>query len=408
MNTVDADIIVIGGGCAGLSLATRLADMGGGAPRTLILEPRTAYSNDRTWSGWRTAPHRFSACVQASWSRWAVATQGHGVVRGQAAMPYETIPADRFYDAALTAIDGNSALSLHTGTSVMQWGQAGGRAFVTTAQGTLYARLVVDTRPPTAHAGAGLLQSFTGLEIETAQPVFDPETVGLMEFEPASPDAITFLYTLPFSSTRALVELTHMSPQDRAAPAPADVHAMLRGRLRCDFTVLRTETGCLPMRPLGRPATLPPRLLQLGTPAGALRASTGYGFATIQAQAEDLANRLHRGTAAAVGWQARRPPSWMRFMDRLFLRVLHANPAGGPDMFTALFRHCDAAPLIRFLSGTGGLADAGRVALAMPMRPFLREMLPRAPENARRLAAIAAAPSSRRPVRVDHAAERVA
>jgi len=47
------DLIIIGGGCAGLSLAARLSRYGGDAPRTLVVDSRTSYTNDRTWCFWK-------------------------------------------------------------------------------------------------------------------------------------------------------------------------------------------------------------------------------------------------------------------------------------------------------------------------------------------------------------------
>ncbi len=371
---IDCDVAIIGGGCAGLSLAARLASLGERAPRTLILEPRQTYENDRTWSGWRTKPHPFLDCVRASWSRWSIACEGREIVRGNGRMLYDTIPADRFYESAIAAIARAPAIDLVRGVSAGAIGQNAQAAWVQTDQGRLRTRLLIDTRPPPVSAGEGLLQSFTGIEVETPEPRFDPATVGLMAFEAPARDDITFLYTLPFSPTRALLELTRMSPVCGRAPAREQVRALLRERLGCDFIVHRHETGCLPMIPLGPAPPAPPRMLRMGTLAGALRASTGYGFANIQAQAEDLARRMDGGAEAALGWRAAPPPAWMRGMDRLFLQVLRRHPENGPRLLTTLFRRCPTAPLVRFLTGTGGLLDGGRVALSMPKAPFLREL----------------------------------
>jgi lycopene beta-cyclase len=375
----DADVIILGGGCAGLSLATHLAQLGAEAPRTLILEPRLDYSHDRTWSGWRMRDHLFLDCVRASWTRWTLSHDGRAVVCGDGRQIYDTIPADRFYASALRAIGAAPRLSLRAGVAAHDIGQdddgpGGGLAWVATDCGRLRARLVVDTRPPPVRPGVGLLQNFAGLEVATSRPCFDPGTVGLMAFEAAGAEAVTFLYTLPFSPTHALLEWTHMAPGLHPVPAEDSLRALLRSRLGCDFKVLRREQGCLPMQPAPPRGTLPPRVVRLGTPAGALRASTGYGFATIQLQAETLAGVLRQGTEAALGWRAPPPPAWMRGMDRLFLRVLRRNPELGPNLFTTLFRRCPSAPLVRFLTGTGSVLDGGRVALSMPKGPFLRAL----------------------------------
>lgn len=376
---MDADLIIVGGGCAGLSLAAQLA-----APsvanqarpplRTLILEPRHTYQNDRTWCGWRGAPHLFTGCISTSWSRWTVSCRGNSVTNGDGAQPYDCIPADRFYAAGLRAISDAPGITLLPGEAVTTLTTQADHVAVTTASGTLRARIVVDTRPPLPQANDGLLQSFAGLEVETETPCFDPAVVGLMAFLPGGGDRISFLYTLPFSRTRALLELTWMQAGPPERPQFGAVAALLRDRLGCGFTVLRRESGCLPMQPASRAAQAPGRILRMGIAGGALRPATGYGFATIQAQAKHLAATLAQGPDAARGWQAPRLPAWTRRMDRLFLRVLRRHPERAPQLFTTLFRRCPAAPLVRFLSGTGGLGDAARVALSLPPGPFLREL----------------------------------
>ncbi|WP_146069326.1 lycopene cyclase family protein, partial [Cryobacterium sp. Y11] len=49
---VDADLVILGAGLAGLTLAARLARERSG-PRVVLLEPRTAYRDDRSWCFWR-------------------------------------------------------------------------------------------------------------------------------------------------------------------------------------------------------------------------------------------------------------------------------------------------------------------------------------------------------------------
>ena len=47
----DYDLLVIGAGCAGLSLARELTRQSGATTklRVALLEPRETFSNDRTW-----------------------------------------------------------------------------------------------------------------------------------------------------------------------------------------------------------------------------------------------------------------------------------------------------------------------------------------------------------------------
>ena len=54
------DYVIIGGGCAGLSLAYELEIHEKFKDKTLaIIEPRNDYIRDKTWSFWKVAAHNF-------------------------------------------------------------------------------------------------------------------------------------------------------------------------------------------------------------------------------------------------------------------------------------------------------------------------------------------------------------
>ena len=102
----DIDLVVLGGGLAGLSLAERLSAAGDRAPRTLVLEARARYEDDRTWCFWRLEPHRYDALAAASWSRFVVRDRGREATCDCADTPYQMIPSGAFYEHARDAIAG--------------------------------------------------------------------------------------------------------------------------------------------------------------------------------------------------------------------------------------------------------------------------------------------------------------
>ena len=59
------DYVIIGGGCAGLSLAYELEIHEKLKDKTLaIIEPRDEYIRDKTWSFWKVTSHNFDDCVK--------------------------------------------------------------------------------------------------------------------------------------------------------------------------------------------------------------------------------------------------------------------------------------------------------------------------------------------------------
>ena len=67
------DYIIIGGGCAGLSLAYELEVNKKLKDKTLaVIEPRQDYKKDKTWSFWKVVPHNFDDCVKKSWENFSI------------------------------------------------------------------------------------------------------------------------------------------------------------------------------------------------------------------------------------------------------------------------------------------------------------------------------------------------
>ena len=67
------DYVIIGGGCAGLSLAYELNTHNKLQNRTLaIIEPRKNYSRDKTWSFWRVFEHNFEDCIKKELEKFSI------------------------------------------------------------------------------------------------------------------------------------------------------------------------------------------------------------------------------------------------------------------------------------------------------------------------------------------------
>ena len=375
----DVDLLVIGGGCAGLSLARMLARYQSKI-RTLVIEPRTEYTDDRTWCFWHREQHRFSHLVSHSWEAWRFSTPTAAVTQRQSdGTRYQRLRSIDFYNDALDLIRPANHIRLENGVAAMSMQPVSSGFLVDTSAGTVRARYVVDTRPP-APDGAkhdGLWQVFTGAEVNTDRDVFEPGTVGLMEDMSTDEYGFRFTYTLPFSRRHALVEETRFA--HRTVP-PGELQRGLRQTLASlpgETETLRVESGRLPMAVHRARNDTPNGLVMAGIGGGAIRASTGYAFLRIQQWASHCAYRIHSGDAP-------RPhapePRWRAAVDGLFLQVLRTQPELGPRLFMAMGNRLSAETLVRFLSDEGRPTDFARVAYALPKKPFLRNLLrPAAP-----------------------------
>ena len=368
------DLVIIGGGCAGLSLAMALAAHGPRCPRTLVIEPRTEYTNDRTWCFWNDPSAPLPYPVRHRWKTMRVAHAGQSVSLDCGSTPYHMLAAQDFYAAARASIDRQPKIALQRGTSVVSEPSRSGSGWrIRTSAGNVTARSVVDTRPPQLprRDGATLWQSFYGQEIECSEAVFDPLSMDLMNFLAPDPRHIPFVYVLPVTPTRALIEVTvfgaaPLTPRELSAQLEAAVTERIGGT---PFTTLRREHGILPMGLNEAPGSAHASSVRVGVMAGGARPSTGYAFQRIQRWAGECADALmSRGHPV----EHRPDPLPLRVMDRIFLDVLRADPSRGGALFFSLFSRADPARVIRFLSGNAGVVDSLAVVAAMPVPPFVR------------------------------------
>jgi len=383
----DTDVVILGAGLAGLSIATWLADSGDAPlPRVTLLEPQHTDANDHTWCFWDQQPHPFQEAICHRWPRWRVAHGDQRVEREDATACYAMLSEDALRRTAYRKLERHSAFDIRRGVHASSVSPGDEHLDIETSQGAISARLVIDTRPPLADALSqhqGMWQVFHGVELDAPGHGFDTRVVMLMDFQPAAA-GVHFVYLLPLSSDRLLVEWTCFSidpqaPACRALLAPQAVpepleHWLTRHLTR--WTVTRHETGCLPMMPV-RPPTLDNRYLAAGVRGGWMRPATGYSFETCQRGAQAVAQQLLKA-AASDRWQLSPPrlrSPLLEWMDKVFLHALRGQPERGPEWFMQMFAATQAAQQRRFLGDTPTWRDMLAIMNGLPAGPFLKAAL---------------------------------
>jgi len=372
-----APTVILGAGLSGLSVARALLRQRPGASIVLV-DRRTTWERDRTWCFWATPGIPDAALATARWNAWRTIGHDGAATQRSERHPYLHLPADRFYEASLKELSSAPNVELATATSVLAVRPARRKAIVVeTSRGDLRAAGVVDAmggRGPLLRgrpAGAvELSQRFLGLEVEVERPVFEPTTATLMDFRlPGPSGAVRFMYVLPFSRTRALIEDTSIGgPVIGQAERRRAIEAYLAERLGAGaVSVLRTERGSLPMTTFPFPATRGPGLFAAGQAAGAARPSSGYAFARTQRHATALAACILRGSPAPSALGPRR----RRALDAQFLRALRTSPGSAAGWFTTLARDVPGDVFARFMSDASSAADEARVMRALAKPHFL-------------------------------------
>lgn len=366
------DLAIIGGGCAGLSLARELASRQ--TSRTvMIIEPRTNYQDDRSWCFWAPRQHAQAHLVSHRWSAWLFGHQGKKTEkRGSSQNPYQYIRSSDFYQDCRDKIAQCPSIEFQLGTSVQNVARHENSWSIETNNEHLLATHIIDTRPPEKDqlAQATLYQCFLGAELELSDQLnIDPSTIELMTDMRVVNQDYCFTYLLPMSNHRLLIELTLFSTQPHTEEnLQSAFNQLLDDRGYRNANILRTEYGILPMGLPEDKSELP----RAGMGGGALRPSSGYGFMRIQRWAKQCADYY----CAHDDILAQTSSSFiLKKMDQLFLDVLRLQPQRVPTLFYQLLGQTNTERFIRFMNDRAHSLDYFNIVTCLPKGPFIKALL---------------------------------
>ncbi|MFJ6088339.1 lycopene cyclase family protein [Streptomyces sp. NPDC092369] len=373
------DVIIVGGGAAGLSLAYRLAGASPSLGITLVEAPDGALRPpERTWCYWDCGESDIDEAVSASWSRLRIhGADGSATTVRPSPLSYHMVRSADFERLVHSRLTRLSSVRILRATAHTVRNTAGGaEVLCTPADGrvlSLRARYAFDSRPRhhLPPARTQLTQHFRGWFLRTETARFDPSVADLMDFRVPQPShGLAFGYVLPLAPDRALVEYTEFSraPLTTAAYETALLHYCRHILELGAFEVESAEQGAIPMTDARLAHQVGPAVFRIGTAGGATRPSTGYTFAAVQRQSRAIAASLRAGHALVPAPYGQRALA----MDAVLLRALDTGRINGPDFFTGLFRRIPPERLLRFLDGDTSLWEEWSVGLRTPIGPMLR------------------------------------
>ena len=346
------DYIIIGGGCAGLSLAYELEVNGKLKDKSLaIYEPRKEYKRDKTWSFWKVVGHNFEDCVIKSWNNFTVNTSetSHEVTNKN--FPYQSIDSGKFYEKINSKLSFNPNINFFKNLNEIN------------SENSIIFNSVFKAKLDKSE----LWQHFQGVEIETSKNIFDDEILNLMDFNCDQKNDVHFFYTLPFKKNRALIETTWLSNLEDQSLMDYDLQLenYIKNNLGIkNYKINFTEKGAIPLfYPSFKNDN---RNINIGSAGGMTRLSTGYTFLNIQEHSKYIVkniNKIEKIEAFNLGKK-------YQFLDKVFLRVLERYPEKMPKIFFDMFK-TSSNTVIKFLSNKSNIFEDINIISKMPKIIFI-------------------------------------
>ena len=215
-----------------------------------------------------------------------------------------------------------------------------------------------------------LLQHFKGWVIETAKPSFDATTATMMDFRVSQNMGTTFMYVMPITPTKALVEYTlftkELLPENVYDEA---IRKYIADTLKVsDYTKEHTEFGVIPMTNQQFPLQ-DGRIIYMGIAGGQAKGSSGYAFQFIQKRTAQIVNALLDKGDPFI--QKTFNDKKFHLYDSVLLNVLENRKMNGDEIFASIFKKNPAQRILKFLDNESTLWEDLQIMQSVPTGIFL-------------------------------------
>ena len=349
------DYTIVGGGCAGLSLAYELEIHNKFKEKTLaIIEPRLEYKKDKTWSFWKTTDHNFDDCIKKSWQNFSINIPNKTNYLECINYPYQSIDSGLYYKKINSKLNQNTNVFFFKDLKEINSNNS----------------FIFNSVPSIGKDYHNLWQHFCGIEVETQNDFFDDEIFNLMDFDCEQRESVHFFYTLPYSKNKALVETTWLSKMNDNSQKDYDHQIkdyVENHRNLKDYKIVYKEEGAIPL--FYPPYERDKNKINIGTAGGMTRLSTGYTFLNIQEHSKYIRKNIENITKTKKFEISKK----YQFLDSIFLKVLEEHPKMMPDIFFKMFKSSPKT-VIKFLSNKSNFLDDLSIILKMPKWTFVKAL----------------------------------
>ena len=367
------DYLVIGAGAAGLQLTlAMLEDAYFRDKKIAIFDKSQKDQNHKTWCYWEDSAGTFDQLIDHSWDQGLFKTKDRQITLQLLPYKYKKLNSQALYKHVLKKIQESDRITWIQ--DEVKSAKPGDVVEVNGSDKKYSANHVFDSRIDPAFdqdkSCKKVWQHFKGWEIETENPVFNPEVFTMMDFRLKWKDTTSFTYVLPVSRTRALVEFTFFTP---FFVAEDDYDTYLKDYIRHyihagEYSIQKIEKGVIPMSDYPFYRHHQKNITKIGTGGGWVRPSSGYSFSNSGRYVKQVIENIKSGRLA----HERVTRNRFRTYDTLFLDLLQNHNEMGEALFTSMYSKNSIQQIFKFLDEETSLIDDVRLISTFEKWPFLK------------------------------------
>ena len=351
---------IIGLGASGLAVNKII--YGESSDKVIAFENKDINNRDNFFGFWLTEWMKpFERVIEKKWNKWSIETPHSKVNHLSNAKPYCVISFKRWKKYCLET---KNKLDI-VNKQVIEYLPINNYFKIITAdKEEYYAEKIYDSRSTREKKGE-LIQHFLGINITVADNTFNDEKLTLMHFTQEN-NLLHFIYILPFSHNKALVESTVFSKEafdDSWYIEKIKNYLMLKNITK--FEEQSMEKGIIPMFFAEQKKSNNSNIFNIGIRGGACKPSTGYAFSFSIKQIQIL-KESNKNYVEVHKFLERK-------MDKIFINFLKKNNENG-NSFIKLASNLNGDEFLSFMMGESNLLTKFKIIKSMPKIAFIKEM----------------------------------
>ncbi len=369
--------VICGGGASGLLLASKLiSDTFFSNKNVLLIEKDPKNLNDRTWCFWEKGKGELDHIVSKSWKSAIFKAKNFKTNFSTDPYTYKLIRGIDFYknfnylktkQQNLTYLNTKiNSIDKRSNTVKTDKGDFIGDFIFTSLLD--FDKLINYNKYPL------LKQHFVGQLIKTKNKIFNPDEVTFMDFDIPQKDSTRFMYVLPLSKSKALIEYTLFSPKELDKNEYiSSIEQYMKNLNPGNYKIIETEKGIIPMSAYKFTSENTKNLLNIGTAGGWTKPSTGYTFLNTLNKTNLLVSYLKMNKP--LNEFEKNSRFW--FYDLLFLDVLNKHNDKGSQLFKKMFEKNKPETIFKFLDNKTNIFEEIKMMLTFKKRWFVQALIKR-------------------------------
>ena len=367
------DYIIIGAGASGLHMALAMSRDSFFDDKSIgIIEKVIEKTNDKTWSFWEEGPGQYDHILYNSWNKGHFKSLGKTIAFDLKSYRYKMLKSIDFYKYAFSEIERRSNISIIS-DSIIGLEERHDSVIVKSNLNEYIASHVFDSRLPknfSPENSINILQHFKGWFIESESEVFDPTRFCMMDYNETKTPETAFMYILPFSKKRALVEYTYFTPNlvdDETYEK--ELKSYIKDVLNItSFKIEEVEKGIIPMTSYPFHTDSSNRITKIGTSGGWVKPSTGYSFKNAERFSLKVIENLKTNQNPTHKLFRKR----YKHYDKMFLYVLSQHNDYGQTLFYNMYSRNNIRDIFRFLDEKSSFVKELQIMATMTSYYFIK------------------------------------